>query len=66
MVGTKQVAMRWPIDLLHRLDECAEKFRRQTPGSGTTRSDVVRILLERGLATEGFAPPEPATKKAKR
>ena len=65
MANTKQVALRLPVDLLDRLDRCALKFRQDIPGSNITRTDVVRILLERGLAKEGY-PPDGTSTPSKR
>lgn len=63
MAALRPIAMKWPEDLIARLEACTEKFKRDMPGMSVTRSDVVRILLERGLAAEGFPPAEQKGKK---
>ena len=51
---TKQVAFRFPSELLDRLDRCVAKFEDEMPGAGFSRTDAVRILLEKALAAEGL------------
>lgn len=46
----KITPIRYPPDLLRRLDRHAERLRREQPGVTITRSDVIRLLLERGLS----------------
>ncbi len=46
--------IRLPEALRRRLDAYAGRLRREQPGITITRSDVMRLLLERGLdALEG-------------
>ncbi len=47
-----QVAFRLPEELLARIDAEAQRLAAETPGWTPTRTDVVRILLERGLAAK--------------
>ncbi len=51
-VGTTLVAVRLPDTLLARVDHLAERWSRERPGLPVTRSDVVRVLLERGVDAE--------------
>jgi len=50
MRETKIIAFVASIELIERLDKEAQRWRSETPGSEITRSDVIRVLLERGLA----------------
>lgn len=49
MADTEQVAFRLPKKLVARLDEYATKLANEQPGMTVTRTDVVRVLLTRGL-----------------
>lgn len=49
MADTEQVAFRLPKKLVARLDEYAAQLANEQPGLTVTRTDVVRILLTRGL-----------------
>jgi hypothetical protein len=49
---SKQVAFRFTKALLRRIDKYAEQVSKQT-GAHITRADAVRMLLKRGLDTEG-------------
>ena len=49
---SKQVAFRFTRDLLRRIDKFAEQVVKKT-GARVTRADAVRMLLKRGLDTEG-------------
>jgi predicted transcriptional regulator len=42
--------IRLPPALLRRLDHYAVRLRREHPGARFTRSDAIRLLLERALA----------------
>ena len=46
---SKQVAFRLPASLLERLDRYAVQLEREQRGMTVNRTDVVRILLTRGL-----------------
>jgi hypothetical protein len=43
------VPVRIPTALTKRLDSYADRLRREQPGLRVTRSDVIRLLCERGL-----------------
>ncbi len=43
---------RLPADLVRRLDALAERLSEERPGIEITRSDVVRMLLLRGVDEE--------------
>jgi hypothetical protein len=45
----EQIVVRLPGSLLERVDEYAERLRREMPGPSWKRSDVVRMLLARAL-----------------
>lgn len=47
---TRRLGIRLEPDLLRKLDELAEQYRRENPGVRYTRSDVARLLLEQALA----------------
>lgn len=53
---TRQTATRLPEGLLARLDDFAGRMTRDSPGMTVTRTDVVRMLLVRGL--ENMTPPK--------
>jgi len=44
-----QVAVRFPKDLLERLERYAERLNKERPGLGVTRADVVRVLVHERL-----------------
>jgi len=44
------------------LDRCVAQFEDEMPGAGFSRTDAVRILLEKALAAQGL----PAKKSGKR
>jgi hypothetical protein len=47
---TKQIAIRLPVPLLTRLEEHAERMKRDAPGRLTvTRADAIRALLADAL-----------------
>ena len=48
-MATKQVAFRFPVKLVERLDAFAEKLQRASPGLRVTRADAARLLLTRAL-----------------
>lgn len=45
----EQLVVRLPGALLARVDAYADALRREQPGPAWKRSDVVRLLLTRGL-----------------
>lgn len=47
---TQQVAFRLPVTILKRLDEAGKRMEAENPGANFSRSDVVRVLLMRGLS----------------
>jgi len=47
---TTRVALRLPQALVARLDEHAERMRREQPGVSVSRTDVVRLLLTSAIA----------------
>lgn len=50
---SQSVTMMVPVDLLRRVDAQVEATRKKSPMTHVTRSDIMRILLDRGLtATE--------------
>jgi hypothetical protein len=49
---TQPVAFRLETELLKRLDEHAKRMAAETPGLKLTRTDVVRVLLLKGLDAE--------------
>jgi hypothetical protein len=49
------VAVRLDAALVARLDAWCDAVRARTPGARITRSDGVRMLLERALKEEGHA-----------
>lgn len=48
--GKVQVAFRWDLDFLRRIDAYAERVRAEMPGLTFTRTEAVRVLLEKALA----------------
>lgn len=44
-----QLVVRLPQDVMDRLDTYAERLRKEQPGPSWKRSDVVRMLIVRGL-----------------
>lgn len=60
------VGFRLPDPLIERIDAWCQRMEQQLPGSTMSRSNAIRILLEKALAAEGL-PAEQSTKgKAKR
>lgn len=47
-----QIVVRLSSELVERLDAMGERLRREQPGPAWKRSDVVRLLLSRGLDAE--------------
>lgn len=45
-----RVAFRWDSELVDRIDAYAEHVREQMPGLTFTRTEAVRVLLEKALA----------------
>ena len=45
--ASKQLSLRLPTSLIHKLETCGEHFRAH--GLDMTRSDVVRLLLNHAL-----------------
>lgn len=54
----KQMTFRLAPDLIERLDLFATRLTRRVPGVTYSHSDVVRVLLESGLAEAGLGSPE--------
>lgn len=48
-VKDAQIVVRLPSALVDRVDAYAERLRDEQPGPAWTRSDVVRLLVARGL-----------------
>lgn len=46
---TEQIAFRASVRMIKKIEEYAEKIRREKQGSKITRSDAIRMLLETGL-----------------
>jgi len=57
------VGFRLPDPLIARIDAWCERFQQQMPGSTMSRSNAIRVLLEKALAAEGFAPEQPKGKR---
>jgi len=49
MARSQQIAVRMPLQLLKQLDKYVSKLRAEMPGAG--RSDVVRMLVMKGLSS---------------
>lgn len=47
---TRQLAIRLPGDLVHRIEAHAERLRADLPGLAVTRTDAIRILLADALS----------------
>ena len=45
-----RVAFRWDADVVRRIDKYAERVRADMPGLTFTRTEAVRVLLEKALA----------------
>jgi hypothetical protein len=59
MAETEQVAFRLPADLVKKLDDYAARLAREQPGMTFTRTDVVRMLLTRGLEADSRSKGKP-------
>ena len=46
-----RVAFRWDAALVKRIDKYAERVRADMPGLTFNRSEAVRVLLEKALAS---------------
>ena len=46
---TAQVGVRFPADLLERLERYTERLKRERPGLSVSRADVVRMLVHERL-----------------
>ena len=44
-----QITVRFPEDLLERLESYTERLNKERPGLGVTRADVVRVLVHERL-----------------
>ncbi len=44
-----QVGVRFPTELLSRLERYTERLKRERPGLSVTRADVVRMLVHERL-----------------
>lgn len=45
-----RVSFRWDAKLVERIDAYAERVREEMPGLAFTRTEAVRVLLEKALA----------------
>lgn len=59
----RQVAFRFPEDLLTRIESYRKKLSADMPGLDVNQATVVRVLIEKALAAEGF-PPAARSRKA--
>ena len=50
-----------PVGLIERVDAYCEAMQRRT-GLRVSRSDAIRVLLEKALTVEGFGAEQPAAK----
>ena len=50
----RQVAFRFPEDLLERIERYRTKLAGEVPGMEVTPADAVRVLLEKALTSEGL------------
>ncbi len=48
--GKVRVAFRWDAALVERIDAYAERVRADMPGLAFTRTEAVRVLLEKALS----------------
>ena len=62
----KQVAFRFPAELVERLDRYAQRMGAEMPGLKFSRADAVRVLLERGLEETGLGAGPKGGKRAAR
>ena len=51
-LNDSQIVVRLPASLVERIDAYAERLREEQPGPAWRRSDVVRLLVTRSLASE--------------
>ena len=51
---TRQVPFRLSPELIDRLDALAARLSEQTPGLSLTRTDALKIAIERVLREEGL------------
>jgi hypothetical protein len=66
----KQIFVRLSDDLVAELDRYVEVLAREQPGLNPSRSDAIRVLLHKGLATVPApeatpGPADPATNRAR-
>lgn len=59
----KQLAFRVPESMLKQIDAYVEFMREQTPGTLTSRSDAVRVLLSQALSLHEKATATKAKRK---
>ena len=59
------LGFRLPVTLIARIDAYCDKVEGMLAGHKVSRSDAIRVLLEKALTAEGF-PPASATKPTKR
>jgi Arc/MetJ-type ribon-helix-helix transcriptional regulator len=52
----RQVAFRLPSTLVNAIDAYVDSTQEKTPGLSVSRSDAVRMLLNKILEKEGFPP----------
>ena len=50
----RQVAFRFPKNLLIRIERYQAKLAAEVPGLDVTQANAVRVLLEKALVAEGF------------
>jgi hypothetical protein len=67
----KQIFVRLSDDLVAELDRYVEVLAREQPGLNPSRSDAIRVLLHKGLATVQApettpGPADPATTRTRR
>lgn len=61
----RQVAFRFPEDLLTRIESYRQKLSADMPGLDVNQATAVRVLIEKALAAEGFPPLTRARKTTK-
>lgn len=50
------LGFRLPVTIIERLDAYCGALSEKTGGHSISRSDAIRVLLDRALAVEGFPP----------
>lgn len=59
------LGFRLPVTLIARIDAYCEKMETVLSGHRVSRSDAIRVLLERALVAEGFPAAEATARKRK-